>query len=965
MIAPSDILHDAVQSHEQGDFQRSESLCRQVLRLDPAHHDALYLLGLSAAAQNRGDEAIQQFERLACLCPQSADVHARLAQAYAAAGLLEEAASSYWQAIERRPADDRFYNELGILLHRLGEIGGAVACFQQARDLRPASPAAIRNLAAILESTGRRHDAITVLEEGSAAAHDADLHCLLAGLLKVEGRSADATAHYEAALRIDADCVTALYELGERRRAEQDYSAALDLLRRATDVRSDRLQPVSGPAEAGHYERAAAHIACGHVLVMLGRSEEALPVLRKAVALRPQSAEAHAGLGHALRDTGQTDEACDAYRRALDVAEAASFRSDAGSVGHVIDPTAARTRFLFAKTLARAGRHREAVEQFHEVRRAEPRIPHLDRHLGTSLKIVGRYDDALEAFERAAVREPDSAAVWYELGNVRRQRRELRQARDCYERALQLEPDDPATLVALGNVLKTLDETEAAAAAYTKALRRLAVGRISNPSDERRIGNPSYGTWELWIATLCPAVFESNAAIDDYRDRLRRELERIAAAGMKLTAADIATSACPVPYNLQFHGRDDLALKRAYAQIFENALGSTTAFVGQAFQPDRAAERLRGQSADPVRLESLTYGRRPKVGFVVTAGHEGVFLRYLGGILRQMTYREFDAEIVCAASGSETIRRHLKTDRVGLRELPSRFDAAVDAIRDARYDVLYHWEVGSDVTNYFLPFFHLAPIQCTAPGLPVTSGIAAMDYFLSTGFVEPDDAESHYSERLIRGETLLTCQPRMPLSPSPKSRADFGFRPDHHVYLCPHKIEKFHPDLDPLFAEILRRDPAGRLVVPGDRNDVTVHKLRSRWARTMPDVIDRVVVLPHQSFDDYLSLTAAADVLLDPPHYGGGLTAFDGFSLNKPIITLPGRFVRGRYTFGGYQLMGIDDCIADSTESYVEIAVRLGTDADFRHDVERRIAAASDVLFDDRRAVAEHEEVFNRLIAEA
>jgi tetratricopeptide (TPR) repeat protein len=899
MIAASDILQEAVQYHERGDFPRSESLCRQVLRVDPAHADALYLLGLAAHAQDRSDEAIQKFEQLACLCPQSADVYARLAQAYAAAGLLEEAVSAYWKAIERRPGDDGLFNDLGILLQRLGETAGATACFQQARELQPSSPIAIHNLAVVLEMTGRRGEAIAMLREALRAVSDADLYCTLAALLKQEGRIAESIDRYKDALRLDPDCATALYELGERLRSEQQFAAALKKLQRATE-----LAP----------EHAAAHIACGHVLVMLHRSSEALPMLRKAVAISPNSAEAHAGLGHALRDTGHIDEACEAYRRALD-----------------IDPAAVWTRFLYAKSLARAGRHREAVEQFRLVQEREPRLPHLNLHLGTSLKIIGRYDEAVDALERAVAGESDSAAVWYELGNVHRHRRAFQDARNCYERSLRLNADDPAVLVAQGNVLKTLDETEAAAETYGRVLRRL----------------PEQTPWELWIATLCPAVFESSTAIDEYRDRLHREVERIAVVKMKLTAADIATSACPVPYNLQFHGRDDLPLKRAYARIFENALHGTTVF------------RL------PPSAFRFRHGGRPKVGFVVTAGHEGVFLRYLGGILRQMSYREFDAEIICAPSGSETIRRHLKTDRVGLREIPSRFAAAVDAIRDARYDVLYHWEVGSDVTNYFLPFFRLAPIQCTAPGLPVTSGIAGMDYFLSTGFVEPDDADGHYSERLIRGETLLTCQPRMPLSPSPKSRTDFGFRSDQHIYLCPHKIEKFHPDLDPLFADILRCDPAGRIVVPGDRNDVTVHKLRARWARTMPDVADRVVVLPHQSFDDYLSLTPAADVLLDPLHYGGGLTAFDGFSLNKPIVTLPGRFVRGRYTFGCYRLMGIDDCIADSTEAYVQIAVRLGTDADFRHDVERRIAAASAVLFDDRRAVAEHEEIFNRLVAEA
>ena len=58
-----------------------------------------------------------------------------------------------------------------------------------------------------------------------------------------------------------------------------------------------------------------------------------------------------------------------------------------------------------------------------------------------------------------------------------------------------------------------------------------------------------------------------------------------------------------------------------------------------------------------------------------------------------------------------------------LKAAGASFDHIVETIRGAEFDVLYHWEVGSDVTNYFLPFFKLAPVQCTGAGLPATSGI--------------------------------------------------------------------------------------------------------------------------------------------------------------------------------------------------------------------------------------------------
>ena len=52
----------------------------------------------------------------------------------------------------------------------------------------------------------------------------------------------------------------------------------------------------------------------------------------------------------------------------------------------------------------------------------------------------------------------------------------------------------------------------------------------------------------------------------------------------------------------------------------------------------------------------------------------------------------------------------------------------------------------------------------------------------------------------------------------PASRGDFGLPATGALYICPERLEKFHPDCDPLFAEVLRRDPEGHLVLlEGDR----------------------------------------------------------------------------------------------------------------------------------------------------
>ncbi len=353
------------------------------------------------------------------------------------------------------------------------------------------------------------------------------------------------------------------------------------------------------------------------------------------------------------------------------------------------------------------------------------------------------------------------------------------------------------------------------------------------------------------------------------------------------------------------------------------------------------------------------------MGFVVTDGHEGVFLRYLAGVLKRLNRDAFDPVLICSAGGALRIRAEIPRSEIDTFVLPSGFDKIVERVREGRFDVLYYWEVGSDATNYFLPFFRLAPVQCTGAGLPETSGISQIDYFLSSDVCEPPFAERHYTERLIRSSSLLTWQRRMRPPSNGGHRSDFGVRDDQHFYACANKIEKFHPDFDGIVGAILRQDPLGVLVIPKDPHGHAARKLQNRLRIALPHVIERVRFVPHQTVDGYFRLVQAADVLLDPIHYGGGLTSLDGLSLDKPIVTLPGEFVRGRYTYGYYRTMGVGDCIAASVDDYVERAVRLGSDAEWRAEVESRIREKSGVLFESADSIAEYDRIFQQLVDEA
>jgi len=69
------------------------------------------------------------------------------------------------------------------------------------------------------------------------------------------------------------------------------------------------------------------------------------------------------------------------------------------------------------------------------------------------------------------------------------------------------------------------------------------------------------------------------------------------------------------------------------------------------------------------------------------------------------------------------------------------------------------------------------------------------------------------------------------------------------------------------------------------------------------------------------------------------------------VVTLPGRFMRGRQTAGMLELMGMPELIAPSAEEYVRIAVEAAADRERNAALRHAIAERRAVLFDQRAPV--------------
>ena len=659
---------------------------------------------------------------------------------------------------------------------------------------------------------------------------------------------------------------------------------------------------------------------------------------REGLALAPEDPGLLAALSTVLESAGRLDEAAAGYLAALRAgAAAAPTRGRLGNLylrqgrpepaiaalqaAVAADPRSAPTRNNLGAALCRAGRIAEGREHFQAATAIEPRYPDAHVNLGNADYALHEYAAARTAYEAALALNPDLPAVHNNLGAILHRAGDYAAAEGRFQQAVQMAPRYVDAHLNLGNAQAQQGKVEEAEASFRNVLRF----------------SPDQPLLELRMRSLWPAVFPSSDAVLRYRAHLLEFLEDMAAKRLRLPPdALVAAGLCP-PYGLMYHGRDDLPIKRAYAAVFRDCF--------------------------PVREPPRRTGR-PRIGMVVTDRHEGIFSRSMKGVIRHMRRSEFDLLVACSQRGADLLRRELG-NHAGFVILPDDLSGAAAALEAAACDVLYHWEVGTDALNYFLPFLRLAPVQCTSWGLQVTSGIPAMDYYLSAGEVEPPQAERHYSEALIKARALLSHQYRETIPADPKGRAELGLPEARHLYLCAQQIGKFHPDFDAVLAAILRNDERGVLVITRDRWDHNAHRLLERFRTTMPDVVARVLLLPRMEHPDYLALVAAADVVLDPPYYGGVNTTYDALSLGTPVVTMRGAYHIARYSAACIARTQAHACIATDPEDYARRAVRLGTDPEFREATRETILCGGAALFEDPAAAREHERLFLELLTVA
>jgi protein O-GlcNAc transferase len=582
-----------------------------------------------------------------------------------------------------------------------------------------------------------------------------------------------------------------------------------------------------------------------------------------------------------------------------------------------------------AQAMLHAQRFAEARALYERVLDAAPAQVKAWQGLATLAQLARAPDTALRILAAAVARVPESAELRVALAHALADAGRMQQAAAELEHACRLRPDDAPAWESLGIARQSQGDTAAALEAYrcACAIAPTAAARLK-------------------LATLVSPIAESRASIAAERARVDAELDALCADPTLHIDDPLRTSPWPNFY-LAFQGENDRALMEKYAAAYRRLAPSLEFTAPHCARPRAAGSRIR------VGLLSKFFCNH-SIG------------RTSRGLFEQISRAEFEVTAIFVAPVvddhySRFIRAHAEQTIV----VPEDLGQARQAIAGLELDVLFYQDIGMEPFSYFLAFSRLARVQCVSYGHPDTTGIPAMDFFVSNDLYETPGSPAHYSERLFMLSNLptLAYYYRPTLPQPPKRRADFGLAGADHLYLCPQNLFKFHPDMDALIADILRRDARGRLVVIEGRVPHWTELLRARWARAFPDVLARVVFLPRQDSADYVNLIALSDVMLDTVHFNGMNTSLEALSVGTPVVTWPGEFQRGRHTQAMYARMGMRECIARDAAHYVDIAVRLATDAEHGAATRREILRRNGVLYENSDVVREFERFFRETLA--
>ena len=581
-----------------------------------------------------------------------------------------------------------------------------------------------------------------------------------------------------------------------------------------------------------------------------------------------------------LRRAGQLDEAEAIYRRILALA-----------------PDEHRARFFLAGLRHEVGDHAAAIALLREAIELGPDEARYHFALSQALEGGGDLDDAVAAMEAARALAPDWPAPYFHLARLLQKSRREAEAIGHLQRFVEYRPRHFVALRGLARMLNSQRRFKEALTVYRRALACPCGG-----------DDAAYLHAEMAIIQRQLGDLES--AVASYEQALARRPD-----DHQTHSALLAL----LSYHVMRTPEELLAAHRLWDERHGLA-GSRQAFAHR--RDDAPGRRLRvGYLSPDLREHAVAFFIRP-----LLEGHDPAEVEVFA-------YADLDApdavsERLAAACDHWSLVGDLDDEALARRIHDDGIDILVD--------LLGHPHTGKGRLRVFT--WRPAPIQVTYLGYFSTTGLSAMDYWLSDSVLTPEGSVERSSEQIWR--LPRCCLAYRPPGSAPEVVSRDG---DEIVLGCFNNIAKAGEQSFALWAEVLERLPRARLML---KSTVLVD---ADYRQQVLDRFGDLGIAPEriemramtETIAEHLAMYGEVDIALDTLPRTGGTTTAEALWMGVPVVTLAGRRFIERLSATMLAAVGLDELITHDRQAYVDRVVALAANrqrlARWRLELRRRM----------------------------
>jgi len=648
------------------------------------------------------------------------------------------------------------------------------------------------------------------------------------------------------------------------------------------------------------------------------------------LAAEPDYAPAHFLRGRLLADEGTAAEARAAYAAAL---------------ACIPDYVEARVAAIRAAIDAGDAPAAEALAAEGAARTDDPPATLL-RAWGAARLAARDGDGAATLFEAALSREPIDGETHYNHGVALQMQRRHTDAARAYQRALTFRPDLIAADFNLGVIFGEEGNRDAAIRAFAHVLERdpahvmayrnlgealFAAGRI----DEWRA---NFTRFEARCPDALPLAVHALevsqwtgdfARVEQYLDGLRKE---------RFRASD--------PRQLA-----DALEELLYLLLFFDVEPELYDRVAQTY--GQTAQRVYGPAREPVVPRRAG---RVRVGYLSADLRNHVMGKMVWPAISRHDRARFDVRFYSLSRERDAWTERFETVGDAFTVVAGMTErAAAAAIAADDLDILVDLSTHTRGARPGIVAAKPARVAITHVASAGIAGLSSVDFRLTDAYCDvPEDPQPKSEILLPMAGCVYPYRHIDATGATAPTREALGIARDAVVIGAFVTGMKLSRRCLALWRDVLARIPQARLAFSA--LNAAQRPLYVRLAEAGGIAAERLVFVP-QGADDGANQAryGLVDFVLDPMPYGGVNGTMEALGMGVPVVTLVGRRHAERTTYSILANLGVTQTVADSGKHYVDLAVRLASDAAFMREVRAAIQAGLvDSPLTDMAAHARH-----------